>query len=345
MRAQPLAALILGFGTPVLAEPLINALVASGASKFATLIQSDPDVLSLYLSGQIRTVFAPSDLVSPPVSLAERDLSPEDLQQAQLQGSQGQTSLAEASQSIPGDIITTAAGSPGLGGQGQVVVTDTRPENVTHPTKRWGSLSVTRRQSNLTGPSLLRISSGLGNTANIINGDIPFDGGLIHITDNYFTRPQTLSSTAQSIGQTTFSNLASSSNLTKTLESTQFVTVFLPSNAAFAAANVGLSTASLISNHVVTGFVGYLPELKDGVVLRTQNDETLVISIRGGVYYVNGARIIQANIITENGVAHVIDQVLAPKSPPPISSSGVLSKTVSFMCVIGAVVGVVMVQL
>jgi hypothetical protein len=32
-------------------------------------------------------------------------------------------------------------------------------------------------------PSLLEISSGLGNVVNIIQGDIPYDGGLIHIVD------------------------------------------------------------------------------------------------------------------------------------------------------------------
>lgn len=101
--------------------------------------------------------------------------------------------------------------------------------------------------------------------------------------------------------------------MTKSLESTQFATVFLPSNAAFAAASVGpsisSSTSSLISNHVVGGFAGYLPILKDGTALTTQKGETLVISIRNGIYYVNGAKIIQANIITENGVVHIIDKV------------------------------------
>ncbi|KAM0256807.1 hypothetical protein ACHAQJ_004759 [Trichoderma viride] len=309
MRGQPLAALFLGFSTPVLAASLIDTLVASGAANFATFIQSDPNVLAPYLSGQIRTVFAPSDLASPPATVARRStLSPDSVVQAGLQSSEDLTNLGDASGSIPGTVIPTGTDSSGLGGQPQVVTSDTRPQNVTNPTKRWGP------SANLTGPSLLRISSGLGRIANIIHADIPFDGGLIHITDNYFTLPETLSSTAQALGQTTFSNLISGSNLTKSLESTLFATVFLPSNAAFAAASIGSSisssTASLISNHVVGGFAGYLPVLRDGTALTTQKGETLVISIRGGVYYVNGAKIIQANIITENGVVHIIDQLV-----------------------------------
>ncbi len=106
-----------------------------------------------------------------------------------------------------------------------------------------------------------------------------------------------------------FASLANSSNMTSTLESTQSVTIFLPSNAALSATNTSTPAGSLISNHVVSGFVGYLPDLKDGATLKTQAGETLVISIRAGVYYVNGAKITQGNIIMENGVAHVIDKV------------------------------------
>lgn len=117
--------------------------------------------------------------------------------------------------------------------------------------------------------------------------------------------------------------------MTKSLESTQFATVFLPSNAAFAAASVGPSispsTASLISNHVVGGFAGYLPVLKDGTALTTQNGETLVISIRNGIYYVNGAKIIQANIITENGVVHIIDKVRLQLEVPSMHSTYLLT--------------------
>jgi hypothetical protein len=57
--------------------------------------------------------------------------------------------------------------------------------------------------------------------------------------------------------------------------------------------------------------------LTDGTVLTTQNGQSLVIRIRGGVYYVNGARITQANIITENGVVHIIDQVSLTASTIP----------------------------
>lgn len=48
--------------------------------------------------------------------------------------------------------------------------------------------------------------------------------------------------------------------------------------------------------------------LTNGAVYQTLANETLTVSIKNGVYYVNGAKIISSNTILANGVAHVIDQ-------------------------------------
>jgi hypothetical protein len=48
--------------------------------------------------------------------------------------------------------------------------------------------------------------------------------------------------------------------------------------------------------------------LTNGAVYQTLANGTLTISIKNGVYYVNGAKIISSNTILTNGVAHVIDQ-------------------------------------
>ncbi|KAI0437591.1 FAS1 domain-containing protein [Xylaria telfairii] len=300
---------------------LVDTLVASGASKFASFIQSDPDILQLYLSGEFQTVFAPSDAALGSITLQERALSPMDRQKAAFQAARGQTTLGIASRTLPGSILETADQSQLLDGNGQRIVVDTRPSNVTLLTRRWSSQLNLRRQPNNGTSSLLRITTGLGNTTNVIKGDIPFDCGLIHITDSYFTLPQSLSSTSQATGQTGFSGLLAKSNMTNTLDSTHSITVFLPSNAAFSATNSTAAAPELLSNHVIAGTVNYLPDLKDGSVLTTQRGETLAISVRNGIYYVNGARITQANLILANGVAHIVDKVLAPKPPVPVGAS------------------------
>lgn len=43
------------------APPLLDALRSSNAAQYATLIESDPFALALYLFNQIRIVFAPAD--------------------------------------------------------------------------------------------------------------------------------------------------------------------------------------------------------------------------------------------------------------------------------------------
>lgn len=94
--------------------------------------------------------------------------------------------------------------------------------------------------------------------------------------------------------------------------------MFLPSNEAFAAAANGTtSTSKLISNHVVSGFVGYLPTLTDGLNLTTEAGDILTVSILDDIWYINNAKITQANLVLENGVAHVIDQVRCFPLPPP----------------------------
>ncbi len=180
MRTQAWTGLLLAGVAPALAQSppsLLDALLASGASKFAAFIQSDPTVLSLYTSGQIQTVFAPADSVAP-ATLKERTLSPKQQQQADYQSSKKETSIQQGNLGTP---IESANEAPLLGGKGQVVVASSA--NGTGPTRRWDTHSVVRRQSNHTTPSLLKISSGLGTTTNVIKGDIPFSGGLLHITD------------------------------------------------------------------------------------------------------------------------------------------------------------------
>ncbi|KAI0157939.1 FAS1 domain-containing protein [Hypoxylon sp. FL1284] len=296
---------------------LMDALKASGASKFADFIQSDPDLLQLYLSDQVKTVFAPCDLAPEPTfdneTLTDRDLNTPKGRAGGLQSSSETTSLGITSRTRPGGLISTNEQSPLLNNQPQKVVADTRSPNETSPIRRWISSSGVRRRANETAPpSLLRIASGLGNIANVIKGDIPYDGGVIQLMDSYFTMPQSLSSTSEATGQTAFSNQLSESNMTSKLDTTPLVTVFLPSNAAFASSNSSIPASQLVTDHLVTGTVSYLPDLQDGMVLTTQKGETLVVSVRGGRYYVNGGLITQANLILENGVAHVVDKVLKP---------------------------------
>ena len=78
-QTQAVVLLLVGFASSVASQSppsLVDALVASGASQFATFIQSDPEILQLYFSDRVQTVFAPLDSASGNGSLTGRDLSP-----------------------------------------------------------------------------------------------------------------------------------------------------------------------------------------------------------------------------------------------------------------------------
>jgi len=135
---------------------------------------------------------------------------------------------------------------------------------------------------------------------------------LTHDIHRLFTVPVALSSTANSTGQTTWVSLTDGSNQTSVLDSTPLITVFIPTNAAFAAAGISTpsnETASLLAGHVLPNFAGYLPSLTNGSTIVTQAGTSVTVTIKGEDYYINNALIVQSNLILENGVAHVIDTV------------------------------------
>jgi uncharacterized surface protein with fasciclin (FAS1) repeats len=91
------------------------------------------------------------------------------------------------------------------------------------------------------------------------------------------------------------------------------MTIFAPSNAAFAAANISSSALpSVLGGHVIPNFVGYLPLLLNESSFTTLSGNVITITIKDDAFFVNGAQIVSPNIITENGVVHVINKVSRP---------------------------------
>jgi uncharacterized surface protein with fasciclin (FAS1) repeats len=97
-------------------------------------------------------------------------------------------------------------------------------------------------------------------------------------------------------------------------------TVFAPTNEAFAALPAGVLDALLLPEnkdaltkiltyHVVSGTV-LAADIADGDVA-TVEGQNVTLSTASGVT-VNGAAVVTADIVTDNGVIHVIDAVLVP---------------------------------
>jgi len=127
--------------------------------------------------------------------------------------------------------------------------------------------------------------------------------------------------TAVAAGQ--FNTLAAAldkAGLVATLKGKGPFTVFAPTDAAFAKvpkadldallADKAKLTA-VLTYHVVPGSV-MAKDVKPGKVKTVQGSE-LTLATSGGGVTVDGAQVVKADIVADNGVIHVIDNVVLPK--------------------------------
>lgn len=126
-----------------------------------------------------------------------------------------------------------------------------------------------------------------------------------------------------SADHTTLVAAVAAAGLVETLKGAGPFTVFAPTNAAFAALPAGTvegllkpekkaALAKILTYHVVAGSVK-AADLKDGQKVKTVQGEELTVSIKEGKVKINGANVTAADLVSSNGVIHVIDAVLMPK--------------------------------
>jgi len=160
----------------VSAVSLIEALNGAGASIFAKEIQADPELLALYNSPSVRTVYAVPDTSYQNGTLRRRQSDPAEARKKKSQACKNQSNME---QHALGEVNPSNDNSPKTGNPNPAV-----SQNSTSP----GSKHRRQSYSNSTAflpPTSIKISTGLGNKVNLIRGDIPYDGGLIHIVDEY----------------------------------------------------------------------------------------------------------------------------------------------------------------
>jgi uncharacterized surface protein with fasciclin (FAS1) repeats len=112
--------------------------------------------------------------------------------------------------------------------------------------------------------------------------------------------------------------------LVETLEGPGPFTVFAPTDLAFAKLPAGTinallmdkeKLASVLTYHVVAGRVVAADIIRmNGETPVTVNGQKLDVTVRAGKVYVNGAHVTTADVYASNGVIHVIDGVLMPKT-------------------------------
>ncbi len=111
-------------------------------------------------------------------------------------------------------------------------------------------------------------------------------------------------------------------DLVDTLKSDGPFTVFAPADEAFAKLPAGTlddllkpenkeKLATILLYHVVPGKVS-AADVVNLTSAKTANDMELMIKVEGNDVMVGEAKVVQADVMTSNGVIHVIDTVLLP---------------------------------
>ena len=130
---------------------------------------------------------------------------------------------------------------------------------------------------------------------------------------------QDIINTAVAAGRfTTLAAALTAAGLIETLKGSGPLTVFAPSDDAFAKLPAGTvedipALKSILTYHVVSGKVLAADVMKmDGKFVKTVNGKDIKISIDNGVHLNGASKVVSTDISCTNGVIHVIDTVIMP---------------------------------
>ena len=119
-----------------------------------------------------------------------------------------------------------------------------------------------------------------------------------------------------SYGLTSFTGALIQTGLIEFVDSAEDLTVFAPSNEAFAAISSAAGElsddqlAAILRYHVIRGIVEFSPSLTSSLETRvnTLAGEQVTIRSINGSLFVNQARVVSADMIVGDGVIHVVDR-------------------------------------
>lgn len=120
----------------------------------------------------------------------------------------------------------------------------------------------------------------------------------------------------------TLVTLVKSAGLVKALSGPGKLTVFAPTNAAFAKVpKTTLNTlahnkkmlASVLEYHVVKGVLN-ATAVEQHKMLMTLEGTKLTVKVKSGNVYIDQAKVIKPNVMASNGVVHLINAVLIPSN-------------------------------
>ncbi|KAF5013134.1 hypothetical protein FDECE_854 [Fusarium decemcellulare] len=188
-----------------------------------------------------------------------------------------------------------------------------------------------KRAGEFSGPNV-NLRAGLAQDVKMtaVDGSWgPKKANTYQIVDSVLLPPRKCSTTVRSIKDTRLSALDTALNKTQlwpALDHSPNVTCLAPSTQGFKNAGdpqINMDTGDLrqaLLAHTLTQ-VTYTDHLTDGMVLGTLNDTTVRISIKKNEIYFNNAKVVKANVLTNNGLIHILDSVIEPSDEPSTTAN------------------------
>lgn len=206
--------------------------------------------------------------------------------------------------------------------------TDLSPTN-TFSTLAGQDLTVT------VGGSGVTVTDAWGNTANVVAADVAIENGVVHVIDGVLLPELSLPNVveaAQAANLSTLLDAVTAAGLGQTLLDAEAITVFAPTNEAFATlltdlgfatldelvAGLGLEAVTKVLGFHVVPATAFSFDLAEGMqTVTTLAGEDLTVNRSGATVTVTDSQgstfnVIAADVAIENGVVHVIDGVLVP---------------------------------
>jgi len=119
--------------------------------------------------------------------------------------------------------------------------------------------------------------------------------------------PNSISQSIINFGQRLFLAALTKHNLLPAFEATPRTTVFVPIDSSLS----GELSECACKQHVLEGPLLYTPDIVPGMSYTTKAGGNITIEIKNGQYtFPGGATIVKANVITKNGVVHMIKGII-----------------------------------
>ncbi|MDX1493126.1 MAG: fasciclin domain-containing protein [Longimicrobiales bacterium] len=165
------------------------------------------------------------------------------------------------------------------------------------------------------------------NGANVVTGDVEASNGVVHIVDDVLVPSDTdvYETAVLTQGTTTLASAVLAAGLDGALQGEGPFTVFAPVNSAFAdldaftlqqllAEGNGDILAKVLTFHVVAGPEVFAADLTDGQTVESLQGQQLTFDLSDAADpKVNGVSITTTDIEVENGVIHLVDEVIIPE--------------------------------